>query len=178
MDVWDNDALDLGEEAHLTFVGASGGEIAFVAVKGFLDVRYGSRGGAACAAFSWLSTDEARGRGWVMVRTAGRLVGHLFIHQATSQASTASGTEFFNSLLDLVADLPAAPPLRQSYAHTRAILGNEQHAGSFECGPHPQEVVVGRRAPPLLEITDGREAEMSCFGELFLRPFDQGSSRS
>ena len=37
MDVWDNDVLDLGEEAHLSFEGASDGEIAFVAVKGFLD---------------------------------------------------------------------------------------------------------------------------------------------
>jgi hypothetical protein len=66
MDVWDNDDLDLGEEAHLTFVGASGREIAFVAVKGLLDVRYSSRDRAACAEFSWLGTDdadEACGRG-------------------------------------------------------------------------------------------------------------------
>ena len=49
MDVWDNDFLDLVEEAHLTFTGAADGEIAFGALKGFLDVRYGSRDGAACA---------------------------------------------------------------------------------------------------------------------------------
>lgn len=30
----------------------SKGEIAFVAVKGFLDVRYGARDGQACAEFS------------------------------------------------------------------------------------------------------------------------------
>ena len=85
MDVWDNDVLDIGEEAHLTFEGASDGEIAFVALKGFLDVRYGSRDGAACAEFSWQGTDDgdgACGRGWVMIGTAGRLVGHIFIHQA------------------------------------------------------------------------------------------------
>lgn len=84
MDAWDNDVLDLGEEAHLSFEGASNGEIAFVAVKGFLDVRYGSRDGAACAEFSWQGhddADEARGRGWVTLGTAGRLVGHIFIHQ-------------------------------------------------------------------------------------------------
>ena len=84
MDVWDNDVLDLGEEAHLSFEGASSGEIAFVAVKGFLDVRYGSRDGAACAEFSWQGyddADEAYGRGWVTLGTAGRLVGHIFIHQ-------------------------------------------------------------------------------------------------
>ncbi|WP_204307930.1 hypothetical protein, partial [Klebsiella pneumoniae] len=64
--------------------GASDGEIAFVAVKGFLDVSYGARDGAACAEFSWLGTDdgdETCGRGWVRIGTAGRLVGHLFIHQ-------------------------------------------------------------------------------------------------
>ena len=63
MDVWDHDVLDIGEEAHFTFEGASNGEIAFVAVKGFLDVRYGSRDGAASAEFSWQGTDdEACGR--------------------------------------------------------------------------------------------------------------------
>ena len=72
MDVWDHDVLDIGQEAHLTFEGASDGEIAFVAVKGFLDVRYGARDGAACAEFSWQSTDdgdEACGRGWTPRRT-------------------------------------------------------------------------------------------------------------
>jgi len=35
MDVWDNDFLDLVEQAHLTFTGAADGEIAFGALKGF-----------------------------------------------------------------------------------------------------------------------------------------------
>ena len=71
MDVWDNDFLDLVEEAHLTFKGAADGEIAFGALKGFLDVRYGARDGSACAEFSWEGHDEndpACGRGWVVVR--------------------------------------------------------------------------------------------------------------
>jgi hypothetical protein len=83
MDVWDSNVLDIGEEAHLTFDGASGGEIAFVAVKGFLDVRYGSRDGVALAEFSWQGfddNDEACGRGWAKIGTADRLVGHIFIH--------------------------------------------------------------------------------------------------
>lgn len=41
MDTWDNGFLDLVEKAHLTFEGDGGGEIAFGALKGFLDVRYG-----------------------------------------------------------------------------------------------------------------------------------------
>jgi hypothetical protein len=83
MDAWDNDFLDLVEEAHLTFTGAADGEIAFGALKGFLDTRYGARDGAACAEFSWEGHDEgdpACGRGWVTIGTAGRLVGHVFIH--------------------------------------------------------------------------------------------------
>ena len=47
MDNWDSDFLDLVEEAHLTFAGKSDGEIAFGALKGFLDVRYGAREGSA-----------------------------------------------------------------------------------------------------------------------------------
>ena len=42
--------LDLVETAHLTFKGAADGEIAFGALKGFLDVRYGTRDDSACAA--------------------------------------------------------------------------------------------------------------------------------
>jgi hypothetical protein len=75
MDVWDNDFLDLVEEAHITFQGDSDGEIAFGALKGFLDIRYGSRDGSACAEFSWEGHDEndpACGRGWVVIGTAGR----------------------------------------------------------------------------------------------------------
>jgi hypothetical protein len=56
MDVWDSDFLDLVEEAHLTFQGKSDCEIAFGALKGFLDVRYGTRDGSACAEFSWVGT--------------------------------------------------------------------------------------------------------------------------
>ena len=58
MDVWDNDFLDEVEEAHITFQAGSDGEIAFGALKGFLDVRYGSRDGSACAEFSWEGHDE------------------------------------------------------------------------------------------------------------------------
>ena len=83
MDVWDNGFLDLVEVAHLTFTGEADSEIAFGALKGFLDVRYGSRDGAACAEFSWEGSDEndpACGRGWAAIGTAGRLVGQFYIH--------------------------------------------------------------------------------------------------
>ncbi|WP_347338604.1 hypothetical protein [Bradyrhizobium guangzhouense] len=74
MDVWDSDFHDLVEEAHLTFQGKSDGEIAFGALKGFLDVRYGTRNGSACAEFSWEGHDEndpSCGRGWDRVPLRG-----------------------------------------------------------------------------------------------------------
>ncbi|MBI1293200.1 hypothetical protein GC173_18500 [bacterium] len=83
MGTWDNEFLDLVEEAHLMFEGAADGEIAFGAVKGFLDVRYGARDGSACAEFSCEGhddTDPACGRGWAVIGAAGRLVGHFYIH--------------------------------------------------------------------------------------------------
>ena len=52
MDTRDNDFLDFVDEAHLSFEGAADGEIAFGALKGFLDVRCGARDGSACAEFS------------------------------------------------------------------------------------------------------------------------------
>lgn len=58
MDVWNSDFLDLVEEAHLTLQGKSDSEIAFGAFEGFLDVRYGTRDGSACAEFSWDGHDE------------------------------------------------------------------------------------------------------------------------
>jgi hypothetical protein len=58
MDNWDCDFLDLIEQAHLTFKGNFEGEIAFGALQGFLDVRYGTRDGSASAEFSWEGHDE------------------------------------------------------------------------------------------------------------------------
>jgi hypothetical protein len=76
--------LDLLEPAHITFIGKDSGELVFGAVEGDLDVRYGARDGSACAEFSWEGSDDnthASGRGWATLGTAGRLVGHIFIHK-------------------------------------------------------------------------------------------------
>lgn len=84
MDSWPDDYLNLVEPAHITFTGATDGEIAFGALKGWLDTRYGSRDGSACAEFSWEGQDDGEpvcGRGWVALGTAGRLVGHIYIHR-------------------------------------------------------------------------------------------------
>lgn len=84
MGVRGNNVLELLEPAHLTFKGPADGEIASGALKGFLNVRYGARDGAACAGLSWQGYDDndlAYGRGWVMIGIADRLVGHFFIHK-------------------------------------------------------------------------------------------------
>jgi len=84
MDVWDNDVLDEVEQAHITFRGGSDGKIAFASLNGDLDVRYGARDGSASAEFTWEGFDDnqpASGRGWATLATAGRLVGHFYIHK-------------------------------------------------------------------------------------------------
>jgi hypothetical protein len=88
-DVWDNDFLDEVEEAHITFQGGSDGEIAFGALNGGLDVRYGSRDGSAYAEFSWEGFDDSKaacGRGWATIGPAGRLAGHFYIHKGDDSA--------------------------------------------------------------------------------------------
>ena len=89
------DDAKLARSTSRTFEGAAGGEIAFGALKGFLDVRYGARDGAACADFSWQGYDDndpACGRGWVIIGTAGRLVGHFFIHNADNSGFVCEPT--------------------------------------------------------------------------------------
>ena len=103
MDVWDNEFLDLVEEAHLTFKGAADGEIAFGALKGFLDVRYGAREGAAYAEFSWEGHDEndpACGRGWAATAPPAAWSATSSSTTATTPASSANPNDFFNSLLE------------------------------------------------------------------------------
>ena len=88
MDQWE----DILEPAHITFVGKDSGELVFGAVEADLDVRYGSRDGAACAAFSWEGSDDnthASGRGWAALGTASRLVGHIFIHKGDDSGFVA-----------------------------------------------------------------------------------------
>jgi hypothetical protein len=90
MDQWED--LDLIEHAHITFGDNDGGELVFAAVEAGLDVRYGSRDGAACAEFSWEGTDDGSsvsGCGWAVMGTAGRLVGHIFVHKGDDSGFVA-----------------------------------------------------------------------------------------
>ena len=49
MDGWDE--IDLLGSAHIMFSAKDSGELVFIAIEAGLDVRYGSRDGAACAEF-------------------------------------------------------------------------------------------------------------------------------
>ena len=90
MDEWDE--IDLLGAAHIAFTGTDAGKLQFLAIEADLDVRYGSRDGAACAEFSWEGFDDgtsASGRGWVALGTAGRLVGHIFVHKGDDSGFVA-----------------------------------------------------------------------------------------
>ena len=92
MDMLASDDLDLAEPAHISFSGTAGGDMAFGALGATLDVRYGARDGAACAEFTWQGFDEGdpvRGRGWAALGTAGRLVGHIFVHNGDDSGFVA-----------------------------------------------------------------------------------------
>ena len=83
MDVWDNEAIDLLGPAFIAFEGQEG-EMRFIALTAWLDVRYDARNGGPVAEFSWGGDDEGdqrSGRGRVAPGTAGRLVGHVYIHR-------------------------------------------------------------------------------------------------
>jgi hypothetical protein len=82
MDLWDKDAIDLVEPGFIAFNGEQG-EMRFIAVQAWLDVRYNTRDGGPIAEFTWEGVDEGdqhSGRGWVVPRAAGGLAGHIFFH--------------------------------------------------------------------------------------------------
>jgi hypothetical protein len=82
MDMWDKDAIDLVEHGFIAFSGEEG-EMRFIAVRAWLDVRYATRDSGPIAEFSWEGIDEGdqrSGRGWVKPTHDGGLVGHIFFH--------------------------------------------------------------------------------------------------
>ena len=103
MDTWPDDYLDLVEPAHISFKGTSDGELAFGAVKGWLDVRYGTRDGSACAEFSWEGQNDADPPPAAEVGSPSAPPDVSSVTStstiATIQASSPSQSDFFNSLL-------------------------------------------------------------------------------
>jgi hypothetical protein len=81
MDNWDRDFLDLVEETHLTFYGKSDGEIAFGALRAFSTSATARETVRPARSSHGKGATRMTGRGWVMIGTAGRLVGHFYIHK-------------------------------------------------------------------------------------------------
>ena len=100
MDEWDE--IDLLGSAHITFSGKDSGELVFIAIEADLDVRYGSRDGAACAEFSWEGFDDGSppaavaGQRWAPPAVLSATSSSI---KATIQASSPNASDFFNSLL-------------------------------------------------------------------------------
>ena len=84
---WRIAEMDSGTTRRSTsFIAFKGqeGEMRFIALTAWLDVRCDARNGGPVAEFSWEGDDEGdqrSGRGWVALGTAGRLVGHVYIHR-------------------------------------------------------------------------------------------------
>jgi hypothetical protein len=85
-EVWDKDALDLVQPAFVRFSRTRDldeGEFRMIAMRGWLDCRYGTRDGKPAVEFSWQGEDEGDercGRGWAIFETETKLRGRLFIH--------------------------------------------------------------------------------------------------
>lgn len=92
MDLWDKAAINLVEPGFVQVDGAEG-EMRFIVVVAWLDIRYGLRDGEPIAEFSWEGVDEGDqrcGRGWIKCDAAGVLIGHIFFHQGDDLAFTCT----------------------------------------------------------------------------------------
>ena len=92
MDLWDKDAIDLVEPGFIKINGEEG-EMRFIAVRAWLDVRYRSRDGVpASPSSSWQGIDEADQRSWTGLGypcvTRRGLHGHIFFHNGDDSGFT------------------------------------------------------------------------------------------
>ena len=95
-EVWASDALDLIHPAYIRFDDEGLGEFGMIALRGWLDCRYGQRDGRPSVEFSWQGQDDrdaACGRGWAVLEADGALHGWLFIHCADDSEFRASRAE-------------------------------------------------------------------------------------
>jgi hypothetical protein len=102
MDLQDNDALDLIEPAFLEIKGQEG-QMHFIAVTAWLDIRYDAQAEGPIAEFSWEGVDEDDQRAAAAGSRPDPRGGSSDTSPsiwATIQASYASLGRFFNSLPD------------------------------------------------------------------------------
>ena len=91
-ELWDVDALDLVEAAHITFDSSGLGELQLIAIGAAIDYRVSGRDEVPFVEFSWAGYDDSdpvSGRGWARLEPGGALKGRLFIHQGDESAFAA-----------------------------------------------------------------------------------------
>lgn len=91
MEVWDRDALNLVEPAHIEFEPDGMGSLVFIAVMAGIDYRLVSRDGQPAVEFSWEGVsegDQISGRAWANI-AGDEMRGHLFIHAGDDSPFTA-----------------------------------------------------------------------------------------
>jgi hypothetical protein len=96
MELWDSEAIDLLGPGNFRFDADQSGEFQLIAVRGWLDCRYGERDGEPLVEFSWEGDDEGTdrcGRGWAVVAGDGTLSGRFFFHRGDDSSFTAERTE-------------------------------------------------------------------------------------
>jgi hypothetical protein len=93
MELWDEDAMDLDGPAHIKFGVDRTGDFGFIAVRGWMDCRFGERDGKPLVEFSWEGnddTEQACGRGWAVVEKDGSMTGRIYFHQGDDSTFTAA----------------------------------------------------------------------------------------
>ncbi len=87
-EMWDEDALDLVEPAHIRFDSAGGGSFRMIAIRAEIDPRFeGDR-----VEFTWAGDDDGTdvsGRGWADLGKDGKLRGRIYIHLGDDSAFVA-----------------------------------------------------------------------------------------
>ena len=94
MEMWDRDALDLIEPAHIVFEEDGMGSLVFIAVMAGIDYRVLQRDGQSGVEFTWAGVsdgDQIGGRAWATV-TGDEMSGRLFIHAGDDSAFKARRT--------------------------------------------------------------------------------------
>jgi hypothetical protein len=78
MELWAKDAIELLGPGTFIFDDEAFGEFRCIAVRGWMDCRFGDRNGRPLVEFSWQGKDErddASGRGWAIIDETGTLGG-------------------------------------------------------------------------------------------------------
>lgn len=91
-ELWDRDALDLIEPAHLAFSDDNLGELAMIAVRGDIDYRLATKEGRPHVDFTFAGDDDGQpisGRAWATLHEDDVLRGRLYLHRGDDSAFEA-----------------------------------------------------------------------------------------